>query len=123
MANFVGTVGTENGEKLTEAEKYKNIARWAAKARGQNPDAFDTLIDWVLNDSEWSKEMLAENEQILIHGVLEWFKKQNKPLRTYLSELEPSGVVNSVVFKQLDRFDSKFSEIRAFTRTLMITTH
>lgn len=99
----------QKGEKLADAEKYKSIVSWAAKARGQNPGVFDALTEWVLDDSQWSDEKLAENEQILMQGVFARFKEQNAQLRTYLSELEPSGVVNSAVFKALDRFDDELS--------------
>ena len=97
------------GEKLTAAEKYKRIASWALKARGQNPGVFDALTEWVLDDSQWGEEKLAENEQILIQGVFARFKEQNAQLRAYLKELEPSGVVNAAVFKELDRFDDELS--------------
>jgi AraC-like DNA-binding protein len=99
----------QRGEKLTDAEKYKRIVSWAAKARGQNPDVFDALTEWVLDDSEWSADKLAENEQILMQGVFARFKEQNARLRAYLMELEPSGVVNAAVFKALDRFDEELS--------------
>lgn len=97
------------GEKLRDEEKYKRIVSWAGKAREQNPSVFDALTEWVLDDSQWSDEKLAENEQILIQGVFARFKEQNVQLRTYLSELEPSGVVNAAVFKALDRFDDELS--------------
>lgn len=99
----------QKGEKLSDVEKYKNIVSWAEKARGQNPSVFDALTEWVLDDSEWSDEKLAENEQILMQGVFARFKEQNAQLRTYLSDLEPSGVVNAAVFKALDRFDDELS--------------
>ncbi len=99
----------QDGEKLTDTEKYKRIVSWAAKARGLNPGVFDALTEWVLDDSQWSDEKLAENEQILMQGVFARFKEQNAQLRTYLSELEPSGVVNTAVFKALDRFDDELS--------------
>ncbi len=95
--------------KLSAEEKYKKIVSWAGKARGRNPNVFDALTEWILDDSEWSEEKLVENEQILIQGVFARFKEQNAKLRTYLSELEPSGVVNLVVFKTLDRFDDELS--------------
>jgi AraC-like DNA-binding protein len=100
--------GQEN-EKLTDDEKYKRIVSWASKARGQNPSVFDALTEWVLDDSEWSNEKLAENEQILMQGVLKRFKEQNAQLREYLTKLEPSGVVNAAVFKALDLFDDELS--------------
>jgi len=101
----------EKDEKLTNVEKYNRIVDWAGKARGQNPNVFDTLTEWVLDDSEWSGEKIAENEQILIQGVFARFKEQNARLREYLKELEPSGVVNAAVFKALDIFDGELSGI------------
>lgn len=101
----------EQGKQLTAAEKYSKIVRWAAKARGQNPSVFDALTEWVLDDSQWSDEKLAENEQILMQGVFARFKEQNARLRAYLLELEPSGVVNQAVFKALDQFDGELSGV------------
>ena len=94
---------------LSDEEKYKGIVVWAGKARGKNPRAFDALTEWVLEDSEWSDEKLAENEQILMRGVFARFKEQNAQLRTYLKALAPSGVVNTAVFKALDGFDDELS--------------
>jgi AraC-like DNA-binding protein len=99
----------QNSEKLTDTEKYKKIVSWASKARGLNPGVFDALTEWVLDDSQWSDEKLAENEQILMQGVFARFKEQNAQLRAYLTALEPSGVVNAAVFKALDRFDDELS--------------
>lgn len=99
----------QNGEKLTAAEKYKRVVSWAGKARGQNPNVFDALTEWLLDDSEWIEDKLAENEQILMQGVFARFKEQNDNLRVYLKELKPSGVVNDSVFKALDRFDDELS--------------
>lgn len=99
----------EKGDKLTNAEKYNRIVSWAGKARGQNPGVFDALTEWILDDSQWRDEKLAENEQILMQGVLARFKEQNTQLRVYLKELEQSGVVNAAVFKALDRFDDELS--------------
>jgi hypothetical protein len=99
----------EKEEKLTVIEKYKRIAEWAGKARGRNPNVFDALTEWILDDSEWSEEKLAENEQILIHGVFARFKEQNARLRAYLNKLNSSNIVNAPVFKALDRFDEELS--------------
>ena len=101
----------EKGEQLTNAEKYSRIVSWAGKARGQNPGVFDALTEWILDDSQWSDEKLAENEQILMQGVLARFKEQNAQLRVCLKELEQSGVVNAAVFKALDRFDDELSGV------------
>jgi AraC-like DNA-binding protein len=99
-------VGEHEGEKLTDAEKYKRLISWAGQARGRNPGVFDALTEWILDDSEWTEDKLTENEQILMQGVLGRFKEQNARLREYLKELEPSGIVNAPVFAALDNFDS-----------------
>lgn len=99
----------QNSEELTTAEKYKKIVSWAGKARGQNPNVFDDLTCWILDDSEWIDEKLTDNKQILMQGVFARFKEQNAQLRKYLKELEPSGEVNTAVFKALDRFDKELS--------------
>ena len=102
-------INSEKGVKLTDAEKYNRIVSWAGQARGQNPCAFDALTEWILDDSQWSDEKLAENEQILMQGVIARFKEQNTQLRAYLRNLEPSGIVNTPVFAALDRFDTELS--------------
>jgi hypothetical protein len=104
----------QTDENLTDAEKYKRIVSWAGKARGQNPNVFDALTEWVLDDSQWGDDKLAENEQILMQGVFARFKEQNAQLRAHLKELEPSGVVNQAVFKALDRFDDELSGMTHF---------
>ncbi len=53
----------QNVEKLTDSKKYKRIISWARKARKQNPNVFDALTEWMLDDSEWSDEKLAGNTQ------------------------------------------------------------
>lgn len=102
-------INDEKGDKLSAVEKYKRLVSWAGKARAQNPGVFDALTEWILDDSQWSDDKLAENEQILMQGVLARFKQQNSQLREFLKELEPSGVVNKAVFKILDRFDDQLS--------------
>jgi hypothetical protein len=102
-------IDRQKDENATDAEKYNRITGWARKARGQNPRAFDTLTEWILDDSQWNEDKLALNEQILTHGIFVRFKEQNKRLRSYLMELEPSGVVNKAVFKALDDFDRELS--------------
>ena len=101
----------QRNEKQTESEKYKTIVRWAAKARGQNPDAFDALTEWVLDDSQWTENKLAENEKIFMHGVIARFKEQNAKLRSCLLEMETSGIVNKAVFRALDGFDQELSGV------------
>jgi AraC-like DNA-binding protein len=60
----------EKDVKLTNAERYNRIVDWAGKARGQNPNVFDTLTEWELDDSEWNDEKIAENEQIFNAGCV-----------------------------------------------------
>lgn len=98
-------------EKLTDAEKYKKLVNWASRARGQNPNVFDALTQWVRDDAEWSDEKLAENEQLLMQGILARFKVQNAQLRAYLLDLKPSDMVNEAVFKALDKFDEALSGV------------
>jgi len=103
----------QQGEELSAADKYNRIVGWAGKARGKNPSVFDALTEWILDDSQWTDDKLAENEQILMQGVFARFKEQNARLRMYLKELEPSDVVNEPVFKALDDFDR---DLEAFYR-------
>ena len=96
----------ESGAKISDAEKYKWLINWAGQARGRNPGVFDALTEWMLDDSEWGEDKLAENERIFMQGVLARFREQNAGIRAYLKALEPSGVVNEAVWKALDIFDS-----------------
>ena len=91
----------ERAGDLPADERYKKIVQWAGEARGQNPAVFDKLTEWILDDSEWTDDKLAENEQILMQGVFARFKEQNEKLRAVLKELAPSGVVNDAVFNAL----------------------
>ena len=93
---------------LTDAEKYGKIVAWAGHARGKNPNAFDALTAWVLDDAEWSADKLAENERVLMQEVIGRFKAQNAKLRAVLQGLA-SGVVNDTVFRMLDGFDEDLS--------------
>ena len=108
---YWSNVNELNRENLSDNEKYQLIVNWAGKARCQNPMVFDTLTEWLLDDTEWSSNKLAQNKQILMGGVLGRFKEQNAQLRAYLKQLEPSGIVNQAVFKMLDRFDRELSGI------------
>lgn len=96
------------GETLSDAEKYQRVVRWSMDARGRNPNAFDKVTEWLLDDSVWSGEQLSENEQILMQGLLGRFREQNARLREYLCAL-PAGLVNPAVFPALDRFDGELS--------------
>jgi len=108
FANW-NNLNTQQTEESSAAEKYKRIVQWAVEARGQNPVIFDKLTEWILDDSEWGVDKLAENEQILMQGVFTRFREQNAKIRAYLKEPESSGVVNEAVFKALDIFDDELS--------------
>lgn len=94
---------------LTDTEKYQNLIEWAIKARGINPNSFDALTEWLLEDSEWTEDKLGKNEQILMRGVLKRFKEQNTALLECLKSLEPSEMVNPAIYKALNRFDNELS--------------
>lgn len=96
---------------MSDQEKYQELISWARKARSKNPNVFDKLTEWLLDDAEWSNDRLAQNKQILMQGVLARFKEQNAQLRTYLLEMRPTGLVNEAVFKALDRFDEELSGV------------
>lgn len=98
-------------ESLSDQERYDELINWARKARGKNPNVFDKLTEWLLDDMEWSEEQLAQNRQILMQGILARFKEQNAQLRTNLLELRSTGLVNEAVFKALDRFDEELSGV------------
>jgi hypothetical protein len=99
----------QKDEALSHTEKHQRLVNWAIKAREHNPNAFDNLTEWILDDSEWTEDKLKENEQILMQGILSRFRSRNAQLRAYLKEIEPAGVVNEAVFNALDRFDAELS--------------
>ena len=45
----------EEDKTLTASEKYQRLVNWASNARGQNPNVFDSLTEWILDDSQWSE--------------------------------------------------------------------
>ncbi|MDD4797709.1 MAG: hypothetical protein PHO66_08080, partial [Eubacteriales bacterium] len=103
------SIDGQRDEPPASAGTYGRLVNWARQARGRNPGAFDALTQWILDDSQWSDAKLAENEQILMHGVFARFKEQNARLRACLQALEASGVVNTPVFGALDSFDDELS--------------
>ena len=102
-------INSQQNDNTNDIEKYNKVIEWAQEAKGQNCKVFDALSEWMLDDSEWSDDKLAENEQILMQGLFARFKEQNVRLRAFLKILEPSGAVNAAVFKALDRFDDELS--------------
>ncbi len=94
---------------LSDSEKYQLIVKWAGAARGKNPNAFDAVTEWVLDDTAWTSESIDMNKQLLMQTLLARMLEQNIRLREYLKHLEPSGVVNEAVFKALDRFEEELS--------------
>ena len=98
-----------NNSEQTPTEKYQQFIRWAGNARGANPNAFDKITEWILEDANWTVDKLAENEKILMQGIITQFKKQTVQIRTWLKELEPHGVVNEAVWGALDVFEEELS--------------
>lgn len=91
---------------LPAAERYQRLVAWAGKARGRNPNVFDELTGWMLEDGNWAEASLEGNRKVFIDGVVQRFREQNAALRRILRELEPHGVVNAAVFAALDEFDA-----------------
>ncbi len=98
----------QNDENLTDLEQYQKLVAWAEQARRQNPNAFDAVTQWILDDAQWAQQNLSQNEQILMQEILGRFTKQNACLRERLKKLDPS-VVNDAVYPALDRFDLELS--------------
>jgi hypothetical protein len=44
------------------AEKYQQFIHWAGNARGKNPNAFDKITEWILDDAEWTGDKLTGRE-------------------------------------------------------------
>ena len=69
------------------AEAYKKLVSWAGQARGRNPNVFDALTEWILDDTKWTDEHMDENEWVFMQGFIARFKEQNAKLRELLKEL------------------------------------
>lgn len=91
------------------AEKYQQFIRWARNARGQNLNTFDRIIEWLLDDAEWTSDKLDKNKQILMQDIIGQFKSQTEQFRIWLKELEPHNVVNEAVWTVLDDFIQELS--------------
>lgn len=94
-------------EPLSDAEKYQRVIDWSHAAREKNPAVFDSLTDWILDDAQWTQDKLAENEQILLHGVLARFREQNARLSAYLRSFSDPGIVNQAVWDALEKFNAQ----------------
>lgn len=92
------------GETFGAEERYQALVDWSLKARVCNPNAFDAVTQWMLDDAAWGTDLLEENRQTLMDGVIGRFRRQTAALRACLAALEQSGLVNPAVFPALDRF-------------------
>jgi hypothetical protein len=90
-------------------QEYQHIIDWAGQARGKNPDAFDALTQWLLDNTQWGDDVLVQNRKILMEDIIHRFQKQNLQLREDLMKLRNSIEVNPAVFPALDRFDDELS--------------
>lgn len=110
MDNFLWLSIDENHyNALSDREKYQTLIDWALKARGRNPNVFDGLTEWVLDDAQWCEEKLAENRERLLRDVIARFQAQNVQIRRLLQELDGTGIVNVAAFEALDKFDDGLS--------------
>ncbi|MCI8589334.1 MAG: hypothetical protein HFE77_01255 [Clostridiales bacterium] len=98
-------INKQSYDTLSDAEKYQTLVNWSCGARGKNPIVFDETIEWLLDDSHWTEERLTENKKFFMEDLIGRFKSQNAQIRKQLEALKPSGLVNEVVFEQLDKFD------------------
>lgn len=100
----------EEQDKVVEGrspqERYQALVTWAAKARGRNPGVFDALTVWMLNDANWTDDLMEVSRLLLLEDVVDGFRRQNTALRLILNELLPHVPVNEAVFKALDGFDA-----------------
>ncbi|MDD4292195.1 MAG: helix-turn-helix transcriptional regulator [Clostridia bacterium] len=104
---YWSNLNTQYQDTRTDKQRYDAVVRWAIDARRHNPTTFDNLTDWILDDSEWTKEKLEDNKEILMVGILGRFKEQNQLLRTYLKQIKEKRVVNNAAYTALDRFDEQ----------------
>jgi hypothetical protein len=81
----------QNDENLTDLEQYQKLVAWAGQARRQNPNAFDAVTQWILDDAQWAQQNLSQNEQILMQEILGRFTKQNVCLRERLKKTRSVG--------------------------------
>lgn len=44
---------------MSDQEKYQELINWARKARSKNPNVFDKLTEWLLDDAEWSSDRIS----------------------------------------------------------------
>ena len=102
-------IDEQNYGALNKIEKEQTLINWALSARGRNPDVFDEVTAWILDDGQWNDEKLEENKKIIMERVIGRFKAQNALLRNYLEELKPLSIINEAVFGRLDRFDEELS--------------
>lgn len=99
----------ENREAKSPEERYQYIVDWAGRAREMNPDAFDEVTAWLLEGGEWEQAEIDENRTILMEGIIGRFSKQCRLLRTELTELASSGLVNRSVFEALDFLEEELT--------------
>ncbi len=89
---------------LPAQEQYQQLVRWAGRARGTNPNEFDALTEWILDDAHWTAEKIAASGQAVM-DVIDGFRQQTARLRALVSSMEPQDVVNPAVYKALDALD------------------
>lgn len=113
-------IGQKVGERLTGVAAYARIAEWASKfhsynvsvkAEGKeiyvNQQAFDAMIQWLLDDNQWQKPIEGEKEQYFKQCGLLLLQYYRNNLYEYLKKLDSGypGVVNQAVFTAIERMN------------------
>lgn len=121
--NFFGmlTVGNKIACRLKGAEAYACIANWAAAflsydhpvtAEGMqiyiNQNAFDAMVDWLSDDTQWIDPISNDKEQFLKQCGLLLFNHYRYHLYEHLKIIESGypGTVNKAVFTAIERIQA-----------------
>lgn len=94
---------------LSASERGERMITWSREARSTNPNIFDCLTAWLLDDAQWSPDRIEENRCEFMDGIVLRFIQQNARLRADLLEIGDSAGVSASVFAALDRFDAELS--------------
>lgn len=111
-------VGEKTGERLNGKAAYDRITDWALKFRcykrsvvAENQDiyinqhAFDAMIEWLLDDTQWENPNQGGKEQFLKQCGLLLFDHYRYQLYEYLKKLDSDfpNMVNKAVFTAIER--------------------
>jgi DNA-binding transcriptional MerR regulator len=89
--------------------RYKRIIARANNGLKNNPKAFGMVREWLLDDTFWTAETLADNERVFTHEIIGRFRTENTRLREYLNGLKIDGIATAPVFKAIDEFNQSLT--------------